>query len=225
MNQANSEDDQVKRSKLYAMTEKVLETSAQSYSKAGYAKKSDQVRKLLKEVREERELAVTLTEVLHAPDALASTSTLPTPSSTHEAAVGMQRFEHANVQGTLFARPRDLHVGQDLRIDIELVNAGKGAAQLTKVDGVVPDGFDIVAEPAMCRVEDRCLILRGRRLDALKTDDVNVVLRPNRKGSFEFIPRIMYLDESGKYRFHEPEPVGVTVRELGISGWLKGPDR
>jgi len=32
----------------------------------------------------------------------------------------------------------------------------------------------------------------------------------------------MYLDESGKYKSSEPQPVTVTVKELGISGWLKG---
>ena len=31
------------------------------------------------------------------------------------------------------------------------------------------------------------------------------------------------LDETGNYKSHEPEPVTITVKELGISGWLKGP--
>ena len=35
-------------------------------------------------------------------------------------------------------------------------------------------------------------------------------------------PRKSYLDENGKYRSYEPEPVSVIVRELGIKGWLKG---
>jgi hypothetical protein len=35
----------------------------------------------------------------------------------------------------------------------------------------------------------------------------------------------MYLDESGRYRSHEPEPIDITVKELGIAGWLKGPER
>jgi hypothetical protein len=33
---------------------------------------------------------------------------------------------------------------------------------------------------------------------------------------------VLYLDENGKYRVHELEPVNVTVKELGIKGWLKG---
>jgi hypothetical protein len=42
------------------------------------------------------------------------------------------------------------------------------------------------------------------------------------KGMFVMKPRILYLDETGKYRSHEPEPITITVKELGISGWLKG---
>ncbi len=35
-------------------------------------------------------------------------------------------------------------------------------------------------------------------------------------------PRILYLDEGGRYKSHEPEPIAITVKELGISGWIRG---
>lgn len=225
MDGASKEMDQARKAKLYAMTEKVLEASAASFSKAEYPKKKDQVLKLLGKVRDERRLALTLMEVLQAPDVIADTTVLPSPTPTREEAVGMQRFEHADVQATLFARPTDLQVGQEFSLEIELVNAGKGVAQLTKVDDVVPRGFDIVAGPERCRVEDSCLNMRGRRLDALNTEDVKIVLKSNRKGRFLLNPRIMYLDESGKYKSCVPEPIQVVVKEMGISGWLRGQDR
>ncbi len=50
-------------------------------------------------------------------------------------------------------------------------------------------------------------------------------MKPLAKGTFELKPRILYLDESGKYKSHEPEPVSITVQELGIRGWLRGPTR
>jgi tetratricopeptide (TPR) repeat protein len=224
MDRASREEDQARKARLYAMTEKVLETSASSYSKAEYPKKKDRVLKLLEKVKGERELAATLTEVLQAPDVMASTMALPTLTPTHETAAGMQRFEHADVQATLFAGPKDLQVGQDLSIEIELVNAGRGAAQLTKVDRIIPEGFNVVTGPERCRIEDSYLNMRGRRLDALKTEDVKLVIKPTAQGEFKLKPRVMYLDESGKYKSCEPEPVMVRVKELGISGWLKGPD-
>jgi len=35
----------------------------------------------------------------------------------------------------------------------------------------------------------------------------------------------MYLDESGTYKSYEPGPVEVTVKEMGVAGWLKGPEK
>jgi len=33
------------------------------------------------------------------------------------------------------------------------------------------------------------------------------------------------LDENGRYKAHETEPTTITVKELGISGWLKGREK
>jgi hypothetical protein len=134
----------------------------------------------------------------------------------------LDRFEHADVQATLFAKPKELNVGQELSIEIELVNAGRGSARLTKVERMVPKGFVIVHEPERCRVEDSYINLKGRRLDALKTEDLRLVLKPTARGNFKLKPRILYLDESGTYKSCEPSLVEVVVKELGISGWLKG---
>lgn len=224
MAKATKEDDHNKKARLYAMAEKTLQASAASYEKAGQSGKKELVLRLLGKVRQDRELAFSLTQLFSAPDEASTTVAFSSPTSVHENAVGLERFEHADVQSSLIARPRDMHIGQDLSIVIELVNAGRGTAQLTKVEDLIPRGFDLVAEPEKYRVEDSYLNMKGRRLDALKTEEVKLVLRPTAQGEFKLKPRIMYLDESGKYKSCEPEPINITVRELGISGWLKGPD-
>jgi hypothetical protein len=35
-------------------------------------------------------------------------------------------------------------------------------------------------------------------------------------------PKIAYLDETGTSKYNEPKPAMMTVREIGIKGWLKG---
>ena len=225
MDKANREEDTDKKARLFAVAEKILDASASSYDKAGQRGKREQVLRLLEKVKEEKELAVSLTEVLKAPDIISNTTVLSSPSPTHEVAVGLDRFEHADIHATMIVRPRDLKIGEDLDIEIELVNAGNRPAQLTKLDEAVPKGFDVVKEPEKYRIEDSYLNLRGRRLDALKTEDVKLVLKPTVQGHFTLKPRIMYLDETGKYKSCETEPVDVVVKELGISGWLKGPEK
>jgi hypothetical protein len=47
-------------------------------------------------------------------------------------------------------------------------------------------------------------------------------LKPKKKGKFVFTPKIQFMDEAGEYKSCELEQVTVTVKELGIRGWLKG---
>jgi uncharacterized repeat protein (TIGR01451 family) len=116
-------------------------------------------------------------------------------------------------------------VGEDLDLEIELVNAGKAPAQLIKVEEIIPEGFKVRSAPDICRVEDSYLDMKGRTLNPLKTAELKIILKPLDKGTYELRPRVLYLDEAGKYRSHEPEPATVVVKELGIKGWIRGPTR
>jgi hypothetical protein len=223
MGNAEKETDPDKKAKLYAMAEKVLQTSAGSYMKAEHPEKREQVLRLLEKVKEERELALSLSEVLHAPSIVSATTAFTTPNPNYEQAVGLERFEHAVIQANVIIRQRTIKVGDDLAMEIELVNAGKGPAQLIKLAEIIPEGFELTEKPEIYRVEDSFLNLKGKRLDPLKTEEVKLVLKPKVQGVFPLKPKVLYLDENGKYKSHEPEPLTITVKELGISGWLKGP--
>jgi len=222
MDNAKEEKDLEKKTRLYMMAEKVLQTSAGAYMKAEHPEKSEQVQRLLEKVREERELAISLTEVLHAPTIVSTTTAFTTPTPTKEEAVGLEKFEHADIQANIITRQKELKVGENLDLEIELVNAGKGPALLIKVTEVIPEGFEVTEKPDIYRVEDSYLNMKGKRLDPLKTEEVRLILKPRVQGVFPLKPKILYLDENGKYKSHEPEPITITVKELGIKGWLKG---
>ena len=222
MDDAARENDPEKKAKLYTMAEKVLQTSAGSFTRAEHPEKSEQVLGLLEKARKERELAVSLTEVLHAPSIISTTSSFTTPTPTREQAVGSERFENADIQANLIIRQKELRIGENLSIELELVNAGKGFALLTKVTDIIPKGFELAEKPENCRVEDSYINLKGKRLDPLKTEEVKLVLKPTVQGTFSLKPTVLYLDENGKYKSHEPEPVMIVVKELGIKSWLKG---
>jgi hypothetical protein len=225
MDNASQDTDPLKSARYYQMAEKVLETSAGSYLMAKHPEKSEEVQRLLGRVREKRELAATLSQVLHAPTTVSTTDVFTAPMPTREEAVGLERFESADIQANFIARRREVQVGEDLDLEIELVNAGKAPAQLVKVEDIVIEGFELKSYPEICRVEDSYLDMKGRTLSPLKTQELKLVLKPLAKGAFELKPRILYLDEAGKYKSHEPEPVTITVQELGIRGWLRGPTR
>ena len=223
MDNASKETMPQKKARYYMMAEKVLETSVGSYLIAKHLEKSTEVQRLLRRVREERELAASLSEVLHAPIMVSTTEAFTAPMPTKEEAVGLERFENADIQANLILGVKEVKVGDDIDIEIELVNTGKAPAQLIKVEDIIPEGFEVRSTPEICRLEDSYLNMKGRTLNPLWTEELKLVLKPLNKGTFDFKPKILYLDKGGKYRYHEPEPATVTVRELGIMGWLRGP--
>jgi len=219
---AESEMDPETKAKHYQLAERHLDLAARLYETAGYITKRNETLRHLERVREEKELFITPTEILKAPTIVSATPTISAPTPTKEEAVGLEGLEHANIQANLIIRIKEVKVGEDINLELELVNAGKAPALLIKTDKLIPEGFEIIQKPEIYRVEDSYLNMKGKRLDPLKTEEVKLVLKALNKGTFTLKPKILYLDETGKYRSHEPEPTTIKVKELGISGWLKG---
>jgi hypothetical protein len=221
MGNAAREIDLDKKSRLYLVAEKVLQASADSYAKAGNPSGKEQALKLLETAKEQRELTISLAEVLQAP-IVASTTAFAPPAPTSEKAVGLERFEHAEVNANLIISRKELKVGESVDLEIELANPGKGQALLTQIEEAFPESFDLTTKPESYRVEGHNINLKGRRLDPLKTEEVKFSVKPKHKGSFTVRPRILYLDENGNAKSHQPEPLTITVKELGIKGWITG---
>ncbi len=210
MNNAEKETDPEKRAKYYQMTEKLLQTSADSYMKAKHPEKSAEVQRILETVREERELAVSLSEVLHAPPIASTTASFSTPTPSHENSVGLERFEQANIQAQLIV-PEEVTVGEDLTVQLDLVNVGKNSGLLVRVDNLVPKGFKVTEAPRQYTMEDELLDMGGKRLEPLKVESIKISARAADAGVFELSPQVVYVDETGQFRTCRPEGVRVTV--------------
>ncbi|MGD9131413.1 MAG: ATPase domain-containing protein [Candidatus Bathyarchaeota archaeon] len=214
MNQAESEVDPDKKAKQYQMAENLLQISAGSFMKAKQPEKTAQVQQVLKTVREEKALAVSLNDVMHAPTITSSTSSFTAPAPTNEASVGLESFEHANVQANLIASVREVKVGQSFCLSVEFVNAGKEPALLTRVEDFIPSDFVVVKKPEIYRIEETCLNMKGKQLAPLKLVEVKLTLQPSKKGEYKLKPRVHYLDELGQNRSLELKSVEIKVEEV-----------
>ena len=212
-----------KKIKIFLLAEKCLERSAGLYETAGYMGKRDEVLNLLKTVKEKREFATSLRELLTAPSDASSTSMISAPSSTVEEPVGLSKFEGVFVQANLIVGKREVVFGESLRLEIHVANLGKSAAFLTGVEGLIPEGFDLIEKPLKGIIEDGYLNLRRSKLAALETEEIQITFKPRKKGEFVFKPRIHYRNEAGEQKSCELEQVAITVKEIGIRRWLKGP--
>jgi tetratricopeptide (TPR) repeat protein len=145
------------------------------------------------------------------------------PTQTSEKAVSTESIEHGDVRSKIIVTPGELRIGESLELEIEVTNTCKDKSiLLTKIMEVIPEGFVITKKPESYRREGDCLNMKDKRLGPSETEEVKLVLTPRIQGTFHIKPKIVYLDENGKESSSEPEPVTITVRELGIKGWLKG---
>lgn len=218
LDNAKKEMDPEKEAKFYVMAEKVLEISAESYSKAKHPEKTQQVRQLLRRVMEEREMAISLSEILHAPTTTSSTASFVTLAPHEEIAVGLDRFEHADIQGKLIHHNGEIRSGEKFDLEIHVMNVGKEAVMLSKLEGIVPGGFKLVARPDYCRLEDGSLDMNGKRLDPLETEEIQLVLESFGKGTRKIAPRILFMDEQGRQGIRGLEPVNINVQESVLPG-------
>jgi tetratricopeptide (TPR) repeat protein len=164
------------------------------------------------DAKKDIEKTTRLLESLHVP-----------PTQAHEKAVSPENLEYVYLQSNVTATPRELKIGESLELEIEVSNARKeGTVLLTKIVEVIPEGFALAKKPEVYRVEGNCLNLKEKRLEPSKKEEVKLVLTPKVQGTFQIKPKILYLDENGREKTCEPKPVSITVKELGIKGWLKG---
>ena len=221
MANAKRETDPEKQARHYLMADKVLQKSIEAFSRAEHTEKTRQVQKLLEKVREERELALSLSEVLHAPTITSSTASFATISPVEEVAVGLERFEHADIQAKIVQYGENITLGEDADFGIQIINVGKEPVFLTRIENILPKNFQLTHKPDNSTLEYADLMIKGNRLEPLKTSEIGFTFRPFRKADAEIKPRIICVDETGRRMLTELEPKILHVSEAILPGRIK----
>jgi hypothetical protein len=209
IDKAKKETDPERKAKIYIMTEKVLESSAEHFRMAEHPEKQVQARALMKEIEKEKEFALSLVEVMHTP-LITSTTSFPVPSPTFENAVGSERFEHANVQANVKAAA-EIEVGEQLEVFFDLVNIGNNQGLLVRLDDVSPSGTKISSLTPQYEIEDGSINLRGKKIEPSKIESIKMNLQTTKAGVISLRPQVVYVDDLGKFRTGTLEPVNVSV--------------
>ena len=199
---------------MYHLAEKHLELSARRYGDIGYDKKRQEVLRNMKTARENRELLITPMEALSQSPTV---SAIPV-SFTRDQAAGLERYEVANLTGNITISTKKVKVGSPIRIDIDIANVGKTPALIMKLENVAPgnifepedekDPHHFLRGGASIAID-----LKGKRLEYMKGDEINLHLIARSKGTFEIKPKILFVDELGKFRSYEFEPQMIEVNE------------
>lgn len=210
LSKAQTETEPSARARYYQIAEKLLQVSAGSYLKAKYSERSELVRRLLESVKAEKQLALSLTEVLHVPAVSSTTASFSTPTPTYERAVGLEKFEHANIQAHLTAL-EEVTVGEEFGVQLDLVNAAKNFGLLVRVDNVVPPGFRVVRLPPQYEMQNGSLDLKGKKLEPLQVETLKIVVEPTDAGTAYLCPKVIFTDDTGNFKTCRSEAVQVDV--------------
>jgi tetratricopeptide (TPR) repeat protein len=209
MDNAKKETRPEVKARLYSMAETVLQTSAGCYTRAKRPEKREQVLSLMEGIKEEHELALSLMEILQAP-AVVSTATFSAPKPTSEQAVGLERFEHPDIQAHLIA-PEEAMVGEQLSVRLDAVNVGRNFGLLVRVADFVPRGARVKVLDPRVAVEDGSLDMKGKRLEPLKVESIRLCVLPNEPGILELNPELVFTDDRGEFRTCVPKPVRIRI--------------
>jgi circadian clock protein KaiC len=217
MSSAEDEVDPEKKTMYYQLAEKLLQIAAGLFMKAKQPEKTSDVERILATVREEKALAASLNEVMHAPTITSSTMSFTAPTPTSEASVGLEKFEHANVRANLITHTKEVKVGESFCLSVEFVNAGKEPALLTRVEDFVPPDFIVVKAPEIYRLEKSCLNMKGKQIAPLRLVEAKLVLQPSKKGIYQLKPVVHYLDELGQNKSLQLKAVEIKVKEVALA--------
>jgi len=117
------------------------------------------------------------------------------------------------VETNLSFKVREAYVGENVHLDLDLVNTGKTPVLLIRVENILPAGFELVEKPGYCHSEGSNLDMDRKRLDPLIAETIRLSLRSFNKGTIAIEPKIVYADMDQHNATCHPEPATIKIVE------------
>ncbi|MDH5634613.1 MAG: tetratricopeptide repeat protein, partial [Candidatus Bathyarchaeota archaeon] len=135
-------------------------------------------------------------------------------ASVQERVVGLERFEHAYLQAALAALD-EVTMGETFEVRLDITNAAKEPAVLVRVEFSVPSNFKITRIAPKYELKDSAINLKGKCLEPKKVESIKISAVASESGMAHISPRIVYVDELGKFKTCQPDPITVAVYPPG----------
>lgn len=126
-----------------------------------------------------------------------------------------------SIEAKTIADRTDFEVGETLQLRVQLRNIGKTLVSISKVESLVPPDFESSMLPSSYRLVSTYLDLQGRKLEPQASENIDLILRPTRKGTFLIAPRIVYANSVGLQMSCSPEPISIVVSETILPDRIK----
>ena len=200
---APAEPNAEARAREYGLAEEILKQSAEMFDRSGYSGKRNTILVALSKVKDEKEFALSLAPMLSAPTIVSNTATFSPPEPSDEGSLRLAEFKRPNIQVAL-SFPRKAVAGEHFTVKVDLINTGKEAATLHKIEGLLPSGtmLDSDGQGGGKGIEESSsgmMDFEGKRFLPLQMDTFSYTVKlKSDVGALEFNPKVYYSDQSGK---------------------------
>lgn len=126
-----------------------------------------------------------------------------------------------SIQTHIIIDRTDFELGESFQLRVQVQNIGKTPVFVSKIDSLVPPDFESSIVPSTFRFSGPYLDLQGMRLEQQSMANIDLTLRPTRKGTFVVAPRIFYANDVGHQMSCSPEPVSIIVSETVLPNRIK----
>jgi KaiC/GvpD/RAD55 family RecA-like ATPase len=159
-----------------------------------------------------------IVDLLHAPIIAPSTIKSCAKISSEHRGESPEEAKQTDIQAKLIQHDTEIRIGEDLNLKILVKNIGKKALSLTKVEKLIPAGFQLIGKPENSLLEDAQLILKEKHLVPGGKLELELVLKPYKKGTFEIKPKIGFADKDKQESYFELEPKIYRVSAKVLPG-------
>ena len=220
LNGVEDERDHRKKTAIYRLTGILLEESADAFLRARQPVRRVQVLELLERTRAESKIALQVTEILETASEGPTNIAFQTLSQGDEKAVGLERFERADIDARLVTVINGSDSDKNLELEIEISNTGRQSIRLVRLDDAIPPGSSRVDANETERSQGSSLVLSPQRIAPSETVRIRIVIKPEREGLLRLRPRVIFVDESDFQwdRLMEPR-ILPTSRMIEYLAW------
>ncbi len=202
---AESETDRAKRAQQYRLTIGLLSESARMFGKANQLNKKERTLSLLRKVGMESQIAENLSEILNAASTASTNIAFHTPSRGDERAVGLDRFENADLDVKLTISPRPQPEDGLVESEIEILNISDGPVKILKLEDAIPAQAKLSEISIKATTQDRSLVPEELRIPPKEIEKIRLSFSTT-ESLISLRPKVLFQDSSGSKRDRMIEP-------------------
>jgi predicted ATPase len=169
---------------------------------------------LIEAVASELNDAIIKSTLLTSPKTRAIRDAYARSVSVQEKAVDLERSKHAHIQAFLNV-PSEVTVGEMFEIRLDMTNVAKEPGLLVRIESLVASNFKLTKIVPKYKLKDGSIDLKGKHLEPKKVESIKVWATASESGVIHLSPRIVYVDELGKFKICQPDPATVAIYPPG----------